>query len=58
MFARLEDPASLRGRDPARVLQYKWLLEELRVSLFAQELGTREKVSVKRLDTLWRELDA
>ncbi len=58
LFARLEDPASLRGRDPARVLQYKWLLEELRVSLFAQELGTREKVSVKRLDTLWRELDA
>jgi len=58
LFARLEDPAAFRGRDPARVLQYKWLLEELRVSLFAQELGTREKVSVKRLDTLWRELDA
>ncbi|MGR9092465.1 MAG: DUF3418 domain-containing protein, partial [Gammaproteobacteria bacterium] len=36
----------------------KWLLEELRVSMFAQELGTREKVSVKRLDTLWRRLDA
>jgi ATP-dependent helicase HrpA len=44
--------------DPARLLQYKWLLEELRVSMFAQELGTREKVSVKRLDTLWRRLDA
>jgi len=27
----------------------RWLLEELRVSLFAQELGTAEPVSLKRL---------
>ncbi|WP_366938080.1 DUF3418 domain-containing protein [uncultured Actinomyces sp.] len=26
-----------------------WLAEELRVSLFAQELGTSRKVSLKRL---------
>ena len=30
----------------------RWLLEELRVSLFAQELGTVDKVSVKRLEQL------
>ncbi|MCS4485097.1 DUF3418 domain-containing protein [Gleimia sp. 6138-11-ORH1] len=33
----------------ARLIEAKWLLEELRVSLFAQELGTSQKVSLKRL---------
>ncbi|MBN1377937.1 MAG: ATP-dependent RNA helicase HrpA [Gammaproteobacteria bacterium] len=32
---------------------YRWLLEEFRVSLFAQALGTREKVSAKRLQQAW-----
>jgi ATP-dependent helicase HrpA len=29
--------------------EFRWDLEELRVSLFAQELGTRRQVSAKRL---------
>ena len=29
----------------------RWLIEELRVSLFAQELGTRTPVSMKKLRT-------
>ena len=33
-------------------------LEELRVSLFAQELRTPQPVSVKRLDKLWAQLAA
>ena len=33
---------------------YRWLLEELRVSLFAQELKTAVPVSVKRLDQQWQ----
>lgn len=33
----------------ARLVEARWLLEELRVSLFAQELGTSQKVSMKRL---------
>ena len=33
---------------------YRWLLEEYRVSLFAQELGTSQKVSAKRLGQLWQ----
>ena len=37
---------------------YRWQLEELRVSLFAQELGTRGKVSAKRLDRLWRNISS
>ena len=34
---------------------YRWMLEELRVSLFAQNLGTQVPVSEKRLEKLWRE---
>ena len=35
---------------------YRWLLEELRVSLFAQQLRTPAPVSLKRLGKLWEEL--
>ena len=33
---------------------YRWLMEEFRVSLFAQELGTSRPVSAKRLDESWK----
>ena len=36
--------------------QFRWLIEEMRVSLFAQTLGTREKVSSKRLQLAWEKL--
>ena len=36
------------------IAQFRWLLEELRVSLFAQELRTPVPVSVKRLAKLWQ----
>jgi ATP-dependent helicase HrpA len=36
--------------------QYYWLLQEYRVSLFAQRLGTSQPVSEKRLDRLWQEI--
>nr|WP_225314468.1 ATP-dependent RNA helicase HrpA [Marinobacter halotolerans] len=39
-------------RDPELVL-YRWMLEEFRVSFFAQQLGTAMPVSVKRLDRQW-----
>ncbi|HEY7883483.1 MAG TPA: ATP-dependent RNA helicase HrpA [Cellvibrionaceae bacterium] len=35
--------------------QYRWALEEFRVSLFAQTLKTRFPVSAKRLNKLWAE---
>ena len=35
---------------------FRWLLEEYRVSQFAQQLGTREKVSSKRLAKAWKEV--
>jgi ATP-dependent helicase HrpA len=33
--------------------KYRWMLEELRVSLFAQELKTSIPISVQRLDRQW-----
>jgi ATP-dependent helicase HrpA len=42
-------------RDP-RLEEIRWMLEELRVSLFAQQLGTPYTVSVKRIEGRWREL--
>jgi len=40
----------------AQLDTFRWLLEEFRVSQFAQQLGTREKVSAKRLEKAWREV--
>jgi ATP-dependent helicase HrpA len=33
--------------------EFRWLLEELRVGLFAQELKTPMPVSIKRLQKIW-----
>ncbi len=38
---------------PAAMVEYRWLIEELRVSLFAQTLGTARPVSAKRLAQAW-----
>ncbi|MDX1527651.1 MAG: ATP-dependent RNA helicase HrpA, partial [Gammaproteobacteria bacterium] len=42
-----------RGRSDPERDRYRWMVEEYRVSLFAQELGTAYPVSHKRLDTQW-----
>jgi ATP-dependent helicase HrpA len=39
---------------PKGVVEYRWLIEEFRVSLFAQQLGTVRSVSAKRLEQAWR----
>ncbi len=48
--------ADRKGAPDARLDEFRWLLEELRVSLFAQELRTPQPVSVKRLDRAWAQL--
>ena len=40
------------GSEP-RLEDFRWQIEELRVSLFAQELRTPFPVSVKRLKKIW-----
>ncbi|SFA83477.1 ATP-dependent helicase HrpA [Collimonas sp. OK607] len=41
------------GKTDPKQAEFRWLLEELRVSLFAQELRTPMPVSVKRLQKVW-----
>jgi ATP-dependent helicase HrpA len=50
-----ERAAKLRraGTSDARLEDFRWRIEELRVSLYAQELKTPYPVSFKRLDKLW-----
>ncbi len=42
-------PAAAKPELLERIVSTRWLLEELRVSLFAQSLGTSETVSVQRI---------
>jgi ATP-dependent helicase HrpA len=49
--------AERKGVTDARMQEFRWLLEELRVSFFAQELRTPQPVSVKRLDKAWQQLN-
>ena len=44
-----------KSNDP-KMTEFRWLLEELRVSLFAQELRTPMPVSVKRLQKVWESM--
>ncbi len=46
--AHLDTPQSLQD--------FRWLIEELRVSLFAQELKTPFPVSIKRLEKIWADM--
>jgi ATP-dependent helicase HrpA len=50
--------AERKGAVDARMQEFRWLLEELRVSFFAQELRTPQPVSVKRLDKAWQQLNS
>jgi len=59
LWKRYEERAARLKRsgeyDP-RLEEFRWRMEELRVSLYAQELKTPFPVSFKRLDKLWREI--
>ncbi|HXV07432.1 MAG TPA: ATP-dependent RNA helicase HrpA [Burkholderiales bacterium] len=45
-----------RGVHDPRLEEFRWMLEELRVSLWAQQLKTPYPVSFKRLEKYWAEL--
>jgi ATP-dependent helicase HrpA len=49
--------AERKGQTDARMQEFRWLLEELRVSFFAQELRTPQPVSIKRLEKAWGQLN-
>jgi ATP-dependent helicase HrpA len=45
-----------RSEYQPELVKYRWLIEEYRISLFAQQLGTRESVSQKRMQQKWQEI--
>ena len=53
---QLVDNAYETGNYPALLDEYRWMMEELRISLFTQELTTRMPVSLKRMDKKWTAL--
>src|SRR5262249_10146861 len=52
LWAQYESRAD---RPSAALEEFRWLVEELRISLFAQELRTPFQVSAKRLQKFWHE---
>ncbi|WP_334134106.1 ATP-dependent RNA helicase HrpA [Tepidimonas sp.] len=50
--------AQRKGQWDERLQMLRWMLEELRVSLFAQELRTPYPVSIKRLEKAWAQIEA
>ncbi|MBY0238982.1 MAG: ATP-dependent RNA helicase HrpA [Burkholderiaceae bacterium] len=51
----MRDKSAGRNTDP-KLVEFRWMLEELRVSLFAQELKTPMPVSAKRLQKVWESM--
>jgi ATP-dependent helicase HrpA len=47
----------MRWYPTGKLLEYRWMIEELRVSVHAQKLGTRISVSPKRLEKIREQLD-
>ncbi len=54
--ARLKKHQQEGKRDP-ELSQYRWMLEEYRVSLWAQQLGTKMPASDKRLSKQWGQVE-
>ena len=52
----LKREADLDPRRRSLAAEFGWMLEEYRVSVFAQELGTAQSVSAKRLNTKLEEI--
>ena len=50
--------AQVKAGHPSRAAleAYRWQVEEFRVSVFAQRLGTAGNVSAQRLEAAWQEV--
>lgn len=54
-YRELVASKNLRHINIPALVEYRWMIEEYRVSLFAQELRTPFPISAKRLDAKWDE---
>nr|WP_136249514.1 ATP-dependent RNA helicase HrpA [Ningiella ruwaisensis] len=48
-YEALKTDLKNKHQDPAQAEDIRWMIEELRVSLFAQQLGTKFPISLKRI---------
>ncbi|WP_203141104.1 ATP-dependent RNA helicase HrpA [Marinobacter mangrovi] len=55
-YAKRREAHEKQGLSDPELLRYRWMLEEYRVSFFAQQLGTATTVSVQRLDRQWEKV--
>ena len=55
-YVEREQALRRSGRSDPALEDYRWLIEEMQVSLFAQELRTPVPVSLKRLEKAWKAL--
>jgi ATP-dependent helicase HrpA len=53
-----EETDRISGKSDPALEAFRWLIEELKVSLFAQALGTPLPVSYKRLEKAWKALSS
>ena len=53
-YLQASDAMAMSKKKNAELEKYRWMLEEYRVSLFAQELKTAYPVSAKRLQEQWK----
>ena len=49
LYRRAGGTLPLASDSPAQIVEARWMLEELRLSLFAQQLGARGPISVQRI---------
>ncbi len=56
-LARVGDTAAMSAAKQRQLAEYREMVEEFKVSLFAQELKTAYPVSAKRLEEKWREFE-
>ena len=52
-YSQRKDRHLQMGITDPELERYRWMMEEFRVSLFAQELGTQSPISAKRLEKQW-----
>nr|WP_235937693.1 ATP-dependent RNA helicase HrpA [Marinobacter caseinilyticus] len=55
-YAKKREVQQRQGVRDEELITYRWMLEEFRVSFFAQQLGTAVPVSVKRLEKQWEKV--
>lgn len=55
-YAKRREAQEKQGISDPELALYRWMLEEYRVSFFAQQLGTTVTVSVQRLDRQWEKV--